>query len=135
MSDGPLFAAEADQLAASNVAVSANERRIYDLVRAARGHKRAVSLKYLCAVTHLSERTVKGCVADLIVTHGVRIGASRGHGDEPAGYFIIDSDEDLEIAALPYAAQVSTMLRRLEVLAGRPRVRTFLTKQVARFSE
>jgi hypothetical protein len=43
----------------------------------------------------------------------MQIGARR---EEPAGYFVIQNNEDLEAAVGPYKSQILAMVRRLRVL-------------------
>lgn len=125
----PLFdaATPADPLAASTIPVRANERRIYDLIAGHHGHKNPVSIEVLHRITNLSERATKLAVAELIVTHGVLIGASR---QEPVGYFMIESDEDREVGSGPLRGQIIQMLRRLRVINGKAQVREWLGQTV-----
>jgi hypothetical protein len=120
----PLF--PADALAASGLPVRANERSIYDLIATRRGHTDPISIEVIRRVTGLTERSIKGAVAELIVSHKVLIGASR---KEPIGYFMIESEEDRAIASEPLKGQIIQMLRRLRVLNSVHQVREWLGQQ------
>ncbi len=127
----PLFASESappvDALAASGLPASATERRIFDLIAPYRGHRNAIALDTLRRITGLTERTIKGAVAELVVTHRVLIGANR---QTPIGYFIIESEADRAAASEPLKSQIIQMLRRLRVLNKPHQVREWLGQQV-----
>ena len=71
-------------------------------------------------------------MAELVVAHRVLIGAGR---QDPVGYFIIESDEDREVATAPLKGQIIQMLRRLRVLNSKHQVREWLGQQVAEIDE
>ena len=119
----PLFDTAADVLAQSTIPAKASERRIYDLIATHRGHASPISIETLHRITGMSERGIKGAVAELIVTHRVLIGASR---QEPVGYFMIESDEDREVASAPLMGQIIQMARRLRAINGKQNVREWL---------
>lgn len=121
--DTPATAPAADPLAASTIPARAVERRIYDLIAGHRGHANPISIAVLHRITNLSERTIKATVAELIVTHGILIGAGR---QEPIGYFIIESDDDRAAASVPLKGQIIQMLRRLRVINGKHQVNEWL---------
>jgi hypothetical protein len=77
----------------------------------------------LAGVEGLTDRTVKGVVEQLVVTHRCRIGARR---DEPCGYYWIVDAEDQAAAVSPYKAQILSMLRRLRVLDSHEDYRAFV---------
>jgi hypothetical protein len=133
MSGMPLFDTNPDALTASKIHATGTERRIYDILVGAHGHRHAIPIRTIHSVTSLSERVIKDAVYELIVTHRVRIGAVRagiGHG-----YFMVESAEDAEIAIQPYKAQILTMLRRLKVLNGKVQVREWLGQMAVEFDE
>jgi len=120
MSNSPLF----DPPAEPQRHKSDNAGRVQALLSDRHGHKQPLSIRALHSITGLSERTIKDSVAELIMEHGLAIGASRD--SENFGYFMIETEIDLAIATLPYQAQVRTMVRRLRVLVGDSRVKTWL---------
>lgn len=117
-----------DPLADSGLPVKVTEQRVYDLIRTHRGHANPISIGSIHVITGLPERSIKGAVAELIVSHRVLIGASR---QEPIGYFMIESDIDRTIAAEPLKGQIIQMLRRLRVLNNKHQVREWLGQCVA----
>jgi len=52
-------------------------------------------------------------VEQLVVSHWMKIGGRR---EAPAGYYMIETAEDLATAVGPYRAQIISMWRRLRVL-------------------
>lgn len=139
MSGMPLLdAVVAEGLAASAIPASSNERRIWDLIASHKGYRNPVSIRMLHSVTGLSERAIKDAVAELIVTHKLRIGALRGGSlaADASGYFVIESAEDLAIAVRPYEGQVLAMLRRLRVLqGGKQQIREWLGQLAVEFEK
>ena len=125
----PLFSQAADDLGASRIPASSHERRVYDFIRDHKGYKNPISIRLLHAATGLSERVIKDAVAELVVTHKIMIGALRSSGDS-AGYFMIESADDQEVAAKAYKAQIIAMLRRLRVIQSPHKVREWLGQQV-----
>jgi len=73
-----------------------------------------IPLRSLVERTRLNDRAVKLTGEELIVAHGMRIGASR----EPpnAGYFLCISDADIEAAARPLRSTAESLLRRIKAL-------------------
>lgn len=129
MSQVGLFAeAPSDKLGRSGIRASITERRVYDIVAAHRGHENAISIEIIRRMTSLSERAIKGAVAELVVTHHVLIGGSR---QNPIGYFMIESDADRAAASAPLEGQIIQMLRRLRVLNSKHQVREWLGQQAA----
>jgi hypothetical protein len=114
---GPLFAVpEVDPFADSTTEPTADERRVAKLIAPHKGAANPVSIAVIAAATGLGERTVKGLVARLIVTHRMRIGGRR---EAPVGYFMIESATDLEVAVRPLRNQVIEMWHRLRVLENK----------------
>jgi hypothetical protein len=111
---GPLFRVE-EETPFSHSPVRPNQEEILlgSLIWKHRGRANPISIARLHEITGLSDRQIKGIVEQLVVTHKIRIGGRR---EEPAGYFVIESAEDLESAVKPYKAQVIAMWRRLRVL-------------------
>jgi hypothetical protein len=114
---GPLFDEEprADSpFADSKIEPTAIERVVAEIICSHRGRKNPISNRMLCQAAGKSERTIKGIVEQLVVTHRLRIGAARMGEDH--GYFVIVDAEDLEVATQPYRNQILSMWRRLRVL-------------------
>ena len=124
----PLFDAPRDERPRPGIPFRANEVRIYDLIAPHHGYKEAMPLDAIHRITGMSERTIKGIISELIITHGILIGASR---HEPIGYFMIESDADRAVASEPLKAQIIQMLRRLKVINKPHQVREWLGQQAA----
>lgn len=82
------------------------------------GHRQAVTKARLSKLSGLSEREAREIIYGLVVKHGLPIGSST----EPAGggYFIIQDEEDLEVATrhlLPRARAIIRRSRALEKIA------------------
>lgn len=110
----------------STVRADRMEVLIAALIWPRRGRERPISIAeiiQMAGVEGLTERTVKGVVEQLVVTHRCRIGARR---DAPAGYFWIADAEDQAAAVNPYKAQILSMLRRLRVLDSAEDYRAFV---------
>jgi|GEM_PF-4008006 len=82
----------------------------------AAGRERAISIADLQAWARLngfhvySDREIKAAVKQLIEEHDVPIGSVRY---EPAGYFVLCSAEDIEIAERPILGEIRSLARRL----------------------
>jgi len=96
-----------------------NEREVLRRICLHIGRKQPITRQRLEEATGLAEREVKSVVRDLIVNHGVAIGATRG---KDHGYFLVDSAEDLEVAGRPLINEMRELARRLRVLYGPERV-------------
>lgn len=114
-SPGPLFVEErADgPFAGSKVVPSADERVVAGMIWRHKGRADPILREKIMAATGLPERAVKGIVAELVVTHRLRIAGSRG---DPAGYFMVVDLEDQAVAVGPFREQIFSMWRRLRVL-------------------
>lgn len=123
-SPGPLFEQRREgPFARSKIKPTSLEALIAGLIWQHRGRGRPIAIARIRELTSCGERTIKGLVEELIVTHKMRIGARRG---ESPGYFIIEDIEDQEAAVGPYKAQILAMLRRLRVLESPESLREFL---------
>lgn len=98
---------------ASQLPATKEEVLVASLIWQRRGRGNPVSIARLRQLTGFSERQIKGIVEQLVVAHRMRIGARR---EDPAGYFMIETAEDLEAAVKPYRNQILAMWRRLRVL-------------------
>lgn len=108
---------------ASQLPPTKEEVLVASLIWQRRGRGNPISIARLRQLTGLSERQIKGIVEQLVVAHGMRIGARR---EEPAGYFMIETAEDLAAAVKPYRNQILAMWRRLRVLEQPQRLRELL---------
>jgi hypothetical protein len=62
----------------------------------------------------LSERVIQQIIEDLIVLHGMRIGASR---ELPRpGYYLCLDEADIEAAVRPLRSSAASLLKRIEAL-------------------
>jgi|DewCreStandDraft_4_1066084.scaffolds.fasta_scaffold06909_17 hypothetical protein len=98
---------------ASQLPPTKEEVLVASLIWQRRGRGNPISIARLRQLTGFSERQIKGIVEQLVVAHRIRIGARR---EDPAGYFMIETAEDLEAAVKPYRNQILAMWRRLRVL-------------------
>ncbi len=98
---------------ASQLPPTKEEVLVASLIWQRRGRGNPISIARLRQLTGFSERQIKGIVEQLVVAHRMRIGARR---EDPAGYFMIETAEDLEAAVKPYRNQILAMWRRLRVL-------------------
>lgn len=108
---GPLFAR--DWFAGSRQEATPVERVVAGIIMARGGWRRAIAAREVCEAVGVDDRTVRGVVEQLIVAHGLRIGSSV------AGYYAIETAEDLEMAVGRYRSQMVSMSRRLRVLMGK----------------
>jgi hypothetical protein len=100
--------------ASSKVEPTAMERVVGEMIWRHKGRAHPISREKLSAATGHGEREIKAIVAELVLTHRMKIGASRA---EPVGYFMVVDAEDLEAAIGPFRDQIIAMWRRLRVLA------------------
>jgi hypothetical protein len=64
-----------------------------------------------------SDRSIKGAVKQLLEVHEVPIGSSRTVGC--SGYFLLESDEDLQASERPLKGELLSIARRLKALNPR----------------
>ncbi len=84
------------------------------------GHKQAIRKAALARLSGLTERDVREIIYDLIVHRGVPIGSSTE--PDSGGYFIIQGEDDLEVATrhlIPRAQAIYRRARALEKIAER----------------
>ncbi|AHF07272.1 hypothetical protein [Desulfitobacterium metallireducens] len=77
------------------------------------GHQKAISRRSLAAVTHLDDRLLRVIIYSLVVDQGFPIGSSTGHD---GGYFIIQDQEDLEVATRHLKPRAKAIFRRAQAL-------------------
>ncbi|WP_035106737.1 hypothetical protein [Desulfovirgula thermocuniculi] len=97
--------------------LSERERVVLECLPA--GHKRAIHKRKLAELAGMSEREVREIIYSLVVNRGVPVGSCT----EPhsGGYFLIQDEEDLEVATRhlkPRAAAIFRRARALEKIAG-----------------
>jgi hypothetical protein len=63
------------------------------------------------------DRTIKGAVKQLLEVHEVPVGSSRAVGC--SGYFLLESDEDLQASERPLKGELLSIARRLKALNPR----------------
>jgi len=103
-----------DPFGRSKVIPTAQERAMAEVIWAHKGRANPVTVERLAKILATSDRTVKGIKQALIVTHRMRIGATRVKGH--AGYFMIADKEDLAATVAAYQGQIIEMWRVLRVL-------------------
>lgn len=96
--------------------LTSREQLIYSLLP--KGHQQAITKARLAKLSGLSEREAREIIYGLVVKHGLPIGSST----EPTGggYFLIQDEEDLEVATrhlLPRARAIIRRTRALEKIA------------------
>ena len=88
---------------------------ILKMLRYHKGAEQALPLRTISTRLGMSQRAVKAAVKSLIEDFKLPIGASR---QEPYGYFLIVTPEDLKKALGPLAHELESIAVRLDVLAG-----------------
>lgn len=78
------------------------------------GHKKAIGRRRLAEVTHLNDRTLREVIYSLIVVHDLPIGSSTG--PDGGGYFLIQDQEDLEVATRHLKPRAKAIFRRAQAL-------------------
>lgn len=96
--------------------LTSREQLILSLLPA--GHRQAITKAQLAKLSGMSEREAREIIYGLIVKHGLPIGSST----EPTGggYFLIQDEDDLEVATrhlLPRARAILRRSRALEKIA------------------
>lgn len=99
--------------------LQANELRLLRMLRDRRGAADALALNTIAIQLGMSPRIIKSTVKSLIEDFGLPIGGSR---QEPFGYFLIVSGEDLEAALRPLVHELQSIARRVKALTGEQRM-------------
>lgn len=100
----------------SEQSLSPREQAVLDYIPT--GHEKAIGRRSLAEVTGLNDRTLREIIYSLVVAHGLAIGSSTGQ--DGGGYFLIQNQEDLEVATRhlkPRAKAISRRVRALEKIA------------------
>ncbi len=92
---------------------------IEDVIWPHRGRAQAISIYQITSRTRLGAREIKKAVHELRLA-GVRIGSCRsGDGDLNAGYFMIESADELRDFLRSYYRQAITELRVVHAMLGK----------------
>lgn len=78
------------------------------------GHRKAVGRRRLAEVTGLPDRTLREIIYSLVVVHGQPIGSSTG--PDGGGYFLIQDQEDLEVATRHLEPRAKAIYHRAQTL-------------------
>ena len=89
------------------------------LLRDHKGARRARPLGEIAAHLKMQPRDVKAAVKSLVEDFGLPIGASR---QQPFGYFLCVTPEDMEDAIRPLVHEIESLARRVRVLGGERRL-------------
>ena len=92
--------------------LSLREQAVLDCIPA--GHKKAVGRRRLAEVTGLNDRTLREVIYSLVVVHGLPVGSSTG--PDGGGYFLIQGQEDLEVATRHLKPRALAIFRRARAL-------------------
>jgi len=114
---------ERGPFADSKVTPEKKEALVAGMIWQHQGRANPIAISLLSKATGWSAREIKSIVEQLVVTHRMKIGASRNQ--ETGGYFVVVDAEDVEVAARPYRNQVFAMMRRLRVLLSEHKMREF----------
>lgn len=78
------------------------------------GHQKAIDRRRLAEVTRLNDRTLRDIIYSLVVKQGFPIGSSTG--PDGGGYFLIQNQEDLEVATRHLKPRANAIFRRAQAL-------------------
>ncbi len=93
--------------------------QVGEIIEQHAGRPAAISIAQIANATGLSAREIKQAVHDLRMD-GVRIGSSRiAEGDAVAGYYMVQTREELIDSLRPYQRQVVTEIALIQQLVGR----------------
>jgi hypothetical protein len=95
------------------------QHELLGMLRDHKGARRARPLSDFVHKLHMSERDVKKTVKSLVEDFGLPIGASR---QQPSGYFLCVTPEDMEDAIRPLVHEIESLARRVRVLGGEQRL-------------
>lgn len=101
---------------------SAKECATLHILRYHKGSGQARPLADIAAKLKVPAREVKAIVKSLVEDFGLPIGASR---QEPYGYFLCVSHDDIELAIRPLESEVISLARRVRALGGEQRLAEF----------
>lgn len=93
-----------------------HESAVWAVIQNRKGREAAVSVRDLQTITGLSGVAVRSAVHDLIDRHGKLIGSASG---SPAGFWMIETQEELEAATGHLRSRAMEMLVRCAKLKRR----------------
>lgn len=88
------------------------EQTVLDCIPAS--HENAISRKRLAQVVFLDDRLIREIIYRLVVERGLPIGSSTG--PEGGGYFLIQNEQDLEVATRHLKPRARAIFRRAQAL-------------------
>lgn len=92
--------------------LSPREQAVFDLIPS--GHSKAVGRRRLAQISGLNDRTLREVIYSLVVVRGLPIGSSTG--TDGGGYFLIEDQEDLEVATRHLKPRAKAIFRRAQAL-------------------
>jgi hypothetical protein len=102
--------------------VSDKQRAFLHLITWHKGASHALPLASIADKLKMPAREVKAMVKELVEQFALPIGASR---QEPYGYFLCVTAEDVELAIRPLESEVISLARRIRALGGEKRLAEF----------
>ena len=96
----------------SELSLSLREQAVLECIPA--GHANAISRRRLARVACLDDRLIREIIYRLVVERGLPIGSSTG--PEGGGYFLIEDQEDLEVATRHLKPRARAIFRRAQAL-------------------
>jgi hypothetical protein len=97
----------------SEANLTAEERRVYDVIRFHLGRARAIQADEIAALLDLTTRVVNAVMKSLTENHALAIGASLVR---PMGYYLIDTADELENYCRQLHNRALSTLRRESIL-------------------
>lgn len=103
-------------------APSDKERAFLHIIRWHKGAEHAIELRVVTEKLRLPAREVKALVKTMVEDFGLAIGARR---QEPYGYFLCVTADDVEQAIRPLEKEIISLARRVRALGGEHRLAEF----------
>lgn len=116
----------------TEIPLTTEEREILLILRWHKGASNAKPLADFAAKLNLSPRSMKQHIRNLAVTHKLPIGGSR---QEPYGFFLCVTAEDIEVALRPIWNEIKSLLQRAHAVGDRQRVLEMLGQMQEEFSD
>ena len=98
-----------------SISMDTESQQVLGLIRGRVGRRNAISVNAITELTTIPPRTVRDITKQLIEKHHIRIGSSLGN---PAGYYIIETDEEAEQNERTLRKLGLSILTRASVLKG-----------------
>lgn len=99
------------------VRMDAVQEKVWQAVSVHRGAGNAIRVASLRIITGLNERGIRQAVKELIEDHGKPIGSTTA---APAGYYVIDSDEERKKVQRGLYGRAMSILRRARAYEANP---------------